>query len=153
MNGVILPEPPPAKPSTDAPAQAPAAPTAPTGRPLLWAALSLLLDAALVVLFAGLGRSTHERDATVFGLFETAWPFLVGLLLVWGWGLVWKRPTAILHSGVPVWIGTVALGMGLRLLSGQGAAFPFVVVAVITLGVFLLGWRGIVALIRVRRRV
>jgi hypothetical protein len=43
--------------------------------------------------------------------------------------------------------------MGLRLLSGQGTAPAFVLVAAITLGVFLLGWRGITALVlRIRRR-
>lgn len=121
--------------------------------PVGLAALALAVDAALVLLFAGLGRSNHAREATLLGLLETAWPFLVGMLLVWGWGLVWKRPVSLLRSGVPVWIGTVVLGMGLRLLSGQGTAPAFVLVAAITLGVFLLGWRGITALVlRIRRR-
>lgn len=121
-------------------------------RPAL-AALAFAVDAVLVLLFAGLGRSNHAHEATLLGLFETAWPFLVGLLLVWGWGLVWKHPVKLLRSGVPVWLGTVMLGMGLRLLSDQGTAPAFILVATITLGVFLLGWRGIALLVlRMRRR-
>lgn len=126
-----------------------------TGRsPAPWlAGLALAADAALVLLFAGLGRASHSRGGALLGLIETAWPFLVGLLLVWGWGMVWRQPVRLLRSGVPVWIGTVVLGMGMRLLSGQGTAPAFILVAAVTLGVFLLGWRGIAALVlRVRHR-
>ena len=56
------------------------------------------------------------------------------------------------QSGLPVWAITVALGMVLRALSGQGVAVAFVIVATITLAVFLLGWRGIARLAARRRR-
>ena len=115
--------------------------------------LALIVDAALVLLFAGLGRGSHARAATLAGLFETAWPFLAGLALVWLVALVWRRPLAPLRSGVPVWLGTVAVGLLLRAAIGAGTALPFVIVATLTLGLFLVGWRGIAALItRLRRR-
>lgn len=116
-------------------------------------ALALACDVALVTLFAGLGRSEHAREATLLGLFETAWPFLAGLAIMWIATLAFRRPLAILRTGVPVWIGTVAIGMLLRVATGSGAALPFVLVATGTLAVFLLGWRAIAALIiRLRRR-
>ena len=61
----------------------------------------------------------------------------------------------------PTWPGTVVankpvgaclggiIGL-LRLLTGDTAQLPFVVVASITLAVLLLGWRGLAALIRAR---
>lgn len=110
-------------------------------------AAAFMLDAVLVVLFAALGRSEHDRAATVTGLFETAWPFLAGLAIAWLVALVWRNPTAPLRSGVPVWIGAVALGMLFRALSGQGTALPFVLVATGTLLLLLVGWRIIATLI------
>ncbi|WP_017793646.1 DUF3054 domain-containing protein [Leucobacter salsicius] len=116
-------------------------------------ALAFVCDAALVTLFAGLGRSEHAREATLVGLLETAWPFLAGLAVMWLATLAYRRPLEIVRTGIPVWIGTVAIGMGLRLLTGSGAALPFVLVATITLAVFLLGWRAIAVLAaRLRRR-
>jgi hypothetical protein len=42
---------------------------------------------------------------------------------------------------VGAWLGTVALGMLLRVVSGQGTAPAFIGVALVFLGLFLLGWR------------
>lgn len=131
---------------------APSASGAPRGARVRTAALALLGDAALVLLFAGLGRSSHARDATVLGLFETAWPFLAGLAITWVSARISRRPLAVVKSGIPVWLGSVAIGMILRALTGQGTALAFVIVATVTLGVFLLGWRALVALFgRLRR--
>jgi Protein of unknown function (DUF3054) len=41
--------------------------------------------------------------------------------------------------------------MLLRVATGAGTAFSFVVVATLVLGVFLLGWRALAALARRRR--
>ena len=38
-----------------------------------------LLDAALVVVFAALGRASHAEENALVGALATAWPFLVGL--------------------------------------------------------------------------
>lgn len=116
------------------------------------AVLSLAADAALVLLFAGLGRSSHEREATFVGLLETAWPFLAGLAITWISARISQRPLAVLKSGIPVWVGTVALGLLLRFWTGGGVALPFVIVSILTLAAFLLGWRAIVALAQRLRR-
>jgi hypothetical protein len=133
------------------PSPRPAQRTAARFAPILVAAA---LDAVLVILFAALGRGSHAREATLAGLWETAWPFLAGLAIAWIAALVWRRPAAVLRSGLPVWIGTVTLGLVLRVLGTDGgAALPFVLVATGTLGVLLLGWRAVWALIgRLRRR-
>lgn len=116
------------------------------------AILSALGDIALVVLFAGLGRSSHTRDMTVIGLFETAWPFLAGLAIMWLVLRAWRAPMALVKTGLPLWLGTVAIGMLLRWLTGAGIALAFVMVATLTLGAFLIGWRGIAALVQRLRR-
>jgi hypothetical protein len=61
-------------------------------------------------------------------------------------------------AGIGAWLGTVAVGMVLRVVSGQGTAFAFVLVALGFLGLFLLGWRLVVRLLpglatRVRPRL
>jgi hypothetical protein len=50
-----------------------------------------------------------------------------------------------------VWPTTTVVGMVLRVVGGQGTAVSFVVVTVVVLGAFLLGWRALVALGRRRR--
>lgn len=118
-------------------------------------ALALLLDIVLVVVFAAIGRATHDGDVLGpfgSGLATTAWPFVAALLIGWLVTRAWRRPTAVVRTGLPVWAITVALGMVLRALSGQGVAVAFIIVATITLAVFLLGWRGIARLAARRRR-
>jgi hypothetical protein len=53
-----------------------------------------------------------------------------------------RWPAAVWPAGVIVWVCTVAVGMVLRVVSGQGTAVAFVVVALVFLGLFLLGWRA-----------
>ncbi|MFH8249204.1 DUF3054 domain-containing protein [Microbacterium sp. B2969] len=111
---------------------------------------SLAIDAVLVVVFAAIGRASH--DESVFpGLAITAWPFLAGLALGWLLTRGWLAPTAPLRTGLPVWAVTLAGGMLLRAVSGQGVAIAFIIVAGMVLFAFLVGWRGIAALIARRR--
>ena len=101
-----------------------------------------------VVAFAAAGRSQHEEAATFTGLWSTAWPFLFALALSWIAALVWRRPFAVLRSGVPVWLVTLALGMVLRVVfTDGGAPLAFVLVATGALGLLLVGWRLVVALV------
>ena len=113
-------------------------------------AVALLLDTALVVAFAALGRASHDSD--VFGgLWQTAWPFLLGLALGWLLTLAWRAPLAPVRTGLGVWAATVIGGMLLRAASGQGTAPAFIIVATSTLLVLLVGWRLIAALVARRR--
>jgi len=113
-------------------------------------AIALLVDTVLVVAFAALGRASHDSD--VFGgLWQTAWPFLVGLALGWLVTLAWRAPVAPVRTGVGVWAATVIGGMLLRAASGQGTAPAFIIVATSTLLVLLVGWRVIATLVARRR--
>lgn len=107
-------------------------------RPILLAAVA---DVLLVVVFCAIGRASHD-ESPLGELLVTAWPFLVALAAGWGISLAWRRPCAVLRTGVPVWIVTVAGGMLLRVLVGQGTAPAFIVVASLALGVLLVGWRA-----------
>ena len=111
---------------------------------------SLVLDVALVVAFAGIGRASHDSDVWL-GLWQTAWPFLAGLLLGWVLTRAWRAPLA-LRRGLGIWGATLVGGMLLRLASGQGTAPPFVLVAAVTLLVLLVGWRLATHGMRSRRR-
>ena len=106
--------------------------------------VALLLDVVLVVVFAAVGRASHDETNAVVGAVATAWPFLVGTAL--GWLVVrfsrhaWPVDLA---PGVTVWFATVLVGMLLRRAVGSGTALSFVVVASVVLAVFLLGWRAL----------
>ncbi len=98
-------------------------------------------DLGCVALFVLIGRANHNAGGGPAGLWDTFWPFAAGAvagLLATRW---WRRPAALLPTGVGVWLGTVALGMILRVLAGQGTAFAFILVALAFLGLFQLGWR------------
>ena len=118
------------------------------------AAAAFVADAALVLLFAAIGRRSHAESGAVLGVLRTAWPFLAGTVLGWVVAVAWRRRAPLgVRDGIPVWLCAVAAGMLLRVASGAGTAFSFVVVATVVLGVFLLGWRALAALVRRRRRV
>ncbi|MBB6400447.1 FtsH-binding integral membrane protein [Actinomadura coerulea] len=100
-----------------------------------------VVDVLCVLVFVGIGRASHEEAASVGGFLSTAWPFLVGLGVGWGLLRAWRRPEEVFPAGVGIWVSTVAVGMVLRVVSGQGTALAFVVVATVFLGAALLGWR------------
>lgn len=115
-------------------------------------ALALVLDVVLVVAFAAIGRASHDSDVWL-RLWQTAWPFLAGLALGWLVTLAWRAPLAPVRTGLGVWAVTVAGGMLLRAVTGQGIALPFIIVASVTLLVALVGWRVVAAVVqRARRR-
>ena len=110
------------------------------------AALGMLADVAVVLAFVLIGRANHHTSATVAGAAGTAWPFLAGLA---GGELAarsWRRPAALVPTGLIVWLATVGLGQLLRVVSGQGTDPVFIAVSAAFLGLFLLGWRTIALL-------
>ncbi len=121
-----------------------------TSRPLVVLA-SFAADLVLVVVFAAIGRASHD-EPVLSGLWTTSWPFRVGLAVGWLVTLAWRAPAAPVRTGLGVWAVTVIGGMLLRAASGQGVAVAFVVVASITLLVFLVGWRVVAALVARRSR-
>ncbi|MET2010401.1 DUF3054 domain-containing protein [Microbacterium chocolatum] len=114
-------------------------------------AVAALLDVVAVIAFAATGRASHG-EAVLEGLAITAWPFLVALALGWLIAFGWRRPLTPIRTGIPIWVTTVVAGMLLRAVSGQGTALAFVIVATLTLGLLLVGWRGVATLVVGRRR-
>lgn len=116
------------------------------------AVLAFVLDAVLVVAFSALGRASHDSEVFGLGLITTAWPFVAALVVGWLVTLAWRRPASPVRTGLGVWAITVAAGMLLRALSGQGTALPFVIVATLALLLLLVGWRLVAAAVHRARR-
>jgi hypothetical protein len=91
------------------------------------ARVAVVLDVACVLIFVIIGRASHTKGESLAGIASTSWPFLSGLGVGWLASKAWRR--------------TVAIGMILRVISGQGTAVAFIAVALAFLALFLLGWR------------
>ena len=109
-----------------------------------------VLDVVMILVFVLIGRRNHEEALALGGIAQTAWPFLVGAAAGWLAARAWRRPFSLWPAGIVIWAATVGGGMLLRVASGQGVQLAFVIVAALTLGAMLLGWR-LVALIVARR--
>jgi hypothetical protein len=121
------------------------------GRGMRAAALTAAAaDTVAVLAFAAAGRRSHAEGLDVTGVLGTAAPFLAGAAGAWALLRAWRRPRSLWPTGVGVWFGAVAGGMGIRAATGQGTATSFIVVATTVLGVLLLGWRGVARLSRRR---
>jgi peptidoglycan/LPS O-acetylase OafA/YrhL len=110
------------------------------------ALVALATDVVCVVVFCTIGRRSHAEGLTLTGVAETAWPFLAGTGVGWLLARGWRRPQALVPTGVVVWVCTVAVGMLLRKATSQGVTPSFVVVASLATGLLLLGWRAAVGL-------
>ena len=120
--------------------------------PTLCAVGAFVLDALLVLLFAAIGRRSHEESGAAAGVLITAGPFLAGLVLGWVVSLAVRRSVPLtVNAGVTVWFSTVFCGMVLRVVTGRGIAVSFIIVASIVLAVFLLGWRWAAGFVARRR--
>jgi hypothetical protein len=110
--------------------------------------LAVALDVGCVLVFVVIGRASHTKGESAAGIASTAWPFLAGLGVGWLAARGWRRPLAIRPEGLAIWLCTVALGMILRVVAGQGTAVAFIAVALAFLALFFLGWRLLARLAR-----
>jgi uncharacterized membrane protein len=116
-------------------------------------AAAFVIDALLVVVFAYAGRASHAEALDAAGVWQTAWPFLAGLVIGWLVTGAWRHPMTPWPTGALIWGTVLIVGMLLRVATGQGVALAFVIVAAVTLVVSLVGWRAIVTGVgRSRRR-
>ncbi|TDQ54771.1 DUF3054 domain-containing protein [Actinorugispora endophytica] len=114
----------------------------------LWA---LLADAAVVLLFVLIGRSSHDEGNALLGVAATLWPFAAALALGWLATRAWRAPAAPVRTGLGLWAVTVIGAMALRAVSGAGTAVSFIVVTTLFLGAGLLGWRAVASWVLSRR--
>jgi hypothetical protein len=118
---------------------------APTRRRTAWIAL----DAVAVLAFAALGRASHAEDLA--GTLLTAAPFVAGAAVGTLAGRTWRDPLAW-RAGLFVWGGAVLVGLPLRAAVTGRLPLSFAIVATVSLGVLVLGWRAIARLVRARSR-
>ncbi|HEV7582305.1 MAG TPA: DUF3054 domain-containing protein [Mycobacterium sp.] len=111
----------------------------------------LFADVLCVLVFCAVGRRSHDEGLNITGVVTTAWPFLTGTAIGWLAARAWQRPTALVPTGVVIWLCTVVIGMVLRKASSAGVAVSFVVVAASVTAVLLLGWRAAVGLTLLHR--
>lgn len=109
---------------------------------------ALGVDALCVVVFCAAGRVSHAEGVTIAGVAQTAWPFVTGAGVGWLMARGWRAPLAVMPTGVTVWVGTVAIGMALRIATSAGIAVSFVIVASVVTAALLLGWRAAARLAR-----
>jgi len=101
----------------------------------------VVMDLVAVLVFVSIGRSVHSHGLALAGVASTAWPFVSGLAAGWIVLALRRRDLVTLLSGLVALLSTVALGMALRVVGGQGTAVAFVLVALGFLGATMLGWR------------
>lgn len=97
------------------------------------------LDVVAVVAFVTIGRASHDHGETLPGVLSTAWPFAVGAAA--GWALTRRADPVSVPTGALQCVTTVAVGMILRVVAGQGTAPGFVIVSLGFLGLFMVGGR------------
>jgi len=108
-------------------------------------AIAAAADIVCILVFVTLGRRNHDEGETVDGILTVAAPFLIALVLGWIAARAWTRPMEV-EAGFIIWPVTVAVGMVLRhFVFDRGTALPFIIVATIVTGVFLVGWRLVAA--------
>lgn len=112
-----------------------------------------LLDLLAVTLFVVVGRRSHDEGNGLVDFLRVWWPFVAGLGLsavltgAWWYPFAWPRV-------VLTWVGTVVVGMTLRItVNGRELKPSFVIVTAVFLGLCFFGWRlGARALVRRRGR-
>lgn len=106
------------------------------------------LDAAAVLAFAVIGRSSHDEGLSVSGVAGTAGPFLIGLGVGWAAALALQQRRVVggetsLRFGLVAAAGTVVGGLLLRRFAwDDGTAISFVIVTIAFVTAALSGWRA-----------
>lgn len=104
-----------------------------------------LADIVAIVVFVAIGRRNHNEGEAVDAILTVAAPFLIALAVGWIAARAWTRPMQV-ETAFVIWPITVAVGMILRnLVFDRGTALPFIIVATVVTGVFLVGWRMLAA--------
>lgn len=109
------------------------------------------LDFVVVLVFVTIGRAHHNDGETTRGIFTTTWPFAAGLILAWLFLIKTKRGGWTYKAAVLVASVTTAVGMILRVISGQGTATSFIIVAFSFLLFGMLAWRLVAKRLEMRR--
>jgi hypothetical protein len=107
--------------------------------------VSVVLDVALLVAFAAIGRNAHAKGDSLRGTLAVAWPFVAAWLLV-------ASPSHALERLAPrraalAWIGAWPLALVLRALTGRGDAIGFAIVLLVLPLLALTGWRAAARLV------
>ncbi len=103
-----------------------------------------------MVLFVAIGRRNHDEGTAIDGIATVAAPFLIALVVAWLSSRAWRTPGSM-RTSVIVWLVTVFGGLELRhFVFDRGTARPFVIVATLVLGTFIVGGRYLLNL-RLRR--
>lgn len=101
----------------------------------------VIVDLLCLVVFVAIGRSTHDHGVALRGMLSTLWPFAIGLGVSWA-VLVRRHRSGTSFADVAlIVVVTVALGMVLRVIAGQGTAVAFIIVALAFLSLTIGGWR------------
>ena len=107
--------------------------------------VAALADIVAIVVFVAIGRRNHNEGEAVDAILTVATPFLIALAVGWFAARAWIRPMQV-ETALVIWPITVAIGMVLRnLVFDRGTALPFIIVATVVTGVFLVGWRMLAA--------
>jgi len=109
------------------------------------AVVAAVADIVAIIVFVSIGRRNHREGEAVDAILSVAAPFLIALLVGWIATGAWRRPMQV-ETAFVIWPITVALGMVLRnLVFDRGTALPFIIVATVVTGIFLVGWRMLAA--------
>ncbi|UFJ42313.1 DUF3054 domain-containing protein [Brevibacillus humidisoli] len=111
----------------------------------------ILGDLLAFLLFAYIGKASHAHQITLLGIVETAAPFFLSWLFV-GWLLKVFQPAAYQSVAIAakktlmVWLFAGIAGLALRsILLLHIPDWPFMVITMVTIAIFLLVWRTVFA--------
>ena len=109
------------------------------------------VDVVAIVLFAVLGRRNHDEGSTITGVLVVAWPFLAGWTIAWFATRLDRRPNAPV-AALRALVVAIPIALLLRVATDRGIAPAFIVVAVVFLGLVLVGRRALLSLIAGQRQ-